>query len=70
MVIRHRATKKTTPFAGSWACTTTVIAFTFSPTADPLIKIPLEQIDAWFQVWMGTTRDQRHDTRFNMAKTP
>ena len=42
--------KKTTPSAGSWACTATVIAFTLGPTDDPLIKIPLEQIDSWFQV--------------------
>ena len=60
--------KTTTPFAGSWACTATVIAYTYGPTDDPLIKIPLEQIDAWFQMWMGTTREQRHDTRFTWQK--
>ena len=50
--------KGATLFAGSGACTTTVIAFTFGPTADPIVKIPLEQIDAWIQTWLGTTREQ------------
>ena len=60
--------KRTTPFAGSRACTTTVLAWTFGPTIDPIVKIPLEQIDAWFQLWMGTTSNQRHDTRFTWQR--
>ena len=60
--------KGTTPFAGSGACTTTVIAFTISPTSDPLIRIPLEQLDTGYQTWLGTTREQRHDTRFTWQR--
>jgi len=60
--------KSTTPFAGSSACTTTVIGWTYGANVDPLIKIPLEQIDMWLQLWAGTTRTERHDTRFTWQK--
>ena len=60
--------KNTTPFAGSRACTATVISWIFGPTSDPHVKIPLEQIDMWMKVWAETTTEQRHDTRYTWQR--
>ena len=42
--------KNTTPFAGSYACTTTVLSWKYGPNADPFVKCPLEHIDSWVQM--------------------
>ena len=55
--------KNTTPFAGSFACSTTVVGWHFGPTGDPFIKCPLEQIDTWIQTWNDATATDRHDAR-------
>ena len=48
-------------FGGTASCTTTTIAWTFGLSADPFIRMPLEQIDMWAQVLV---RDHsRRETR-------
>jgi len=47
------------------SCTTTTIAWTFGLTADSFIRMPLEQIDMWAQVWYATTAGEKQETRFN-----
>ena len=56
--------KDATAFAGTWACTATVIAWLFGPTADPMVQCPTEQLDAWLTAWRTITTQDRHDTRF------
>ena len=63
-----RNIKNTTPFAGTRACSTTVLAWKFGPTADPFVRCPVEQIDAWFQTWTAATSDDRHDARFTWQR--
>ena len=55
--------KDTTEFAGTRACTTTVIAWHFGPNSDPMVKCPLEQIDAWAHTWLTVEATDRHDAR-------
>ena len=69
MLMMRKNAKNTTPFAGR-SCSTTVMALVFSPTADPLIKYPVEQIDMWIQTWVGAcSREDRHDSRFTWQRS-
>ena len=68
MVGMRKNIKNTTPFAGTYACTTTVLAWKFGPNADPLVRCPLEQIDTWAQTWTEITATDRHDARVNWQR--
>ena len=46
----------------------TVLAWHFGPTADARVGRPLEQIDAWMQVWTSTKATHRHDARFTWQR--
>jgi len=68
MLAMTKNIKDTTPFAGTRACTTTVVAWLFGPNTSPMVRCPLEQIDMWVQTWNATSREDRHDTRFTWQK--
>ena len=69
MLAMRKNAKNINPLAGSWACSTTVMAFVFGPTSDPLISCPVEQIDMWVQTWSGAcSQEDRHDTRFTWQR--
>ena len=61
--------KNTTPFAGSFACSTTVVGWHFGPSGDPFVKCPLEQIDSWVQTWNAATATDRHDARVTWQRS-
>ena len=60
--------KDSTPFAGTRACTTTVLALLFGNNANPLVRCPRDQIDMWIATWQRCHREDRHDTRFTWYK--
>ena len=49
--------------AGTWSCTTTVIAWLFDSKADPVVRCPLEQLDTWSQVWANDKPSGRNEAR-------
>ena len=59
--------KTATPFGGTQACLTTTLAWLFSPTADPGVKIPCEQLDAWVLSWGKLDKTDRRETRVTWA---
>ena len=61
--------KNTTPFAGSFACSATVVGWTFGPGGNPFVKCPLEQIDSWVQTWNAATATDRHDARVTWQRS-
>ncbi len=44
-------------------CTTSTIWWTFSPAADPAIRIPLEQISEWIDLWLAASPQLRQRIR-------
>ena len=60
--------KGTTEFAGSYACSTTVLAYKFGPAANAFVRCPLEQIDDWCQVWAACSSGDRHDSRHSWQR--
>ena len=68
MINMNKKIKNTTPYAKTRACTATVLAWHFGPTADARVGRPLEQIDAWMQVWTSTKATHRHDARFTWQR--
>ena len=55
--------KSATHFGGTSACTATVLAWLFAPTADPQVKNPHEQLDMWFLTWGSLGVQDRKETR-------
>jgi len=60
--------KDATPFAGSRACTNTVLALLFGPNASPFVRCPRDQIDTWLATWQRCHREDCHDTRYTWYK--
>jgi hypothetical protein len=60
--------KNCTRFGGTASCTTTTIAWKFGMAADPCIRLPLEQLDMWAQVWYSATGADKQETRYSWQK--
>ena len=60
--------KNCTRFGGTASCTTTTIAWKFGMAADPCIRLPIEQLDMWAQVWYSATGADKQETRFSWQK--
>ena len=56
--------KGCTPFAGTIACTTTSLCWTFGTNADPYISCPIGQVDLWMQVWAAAPAVDKQDARY------
>ena len=59
--------KLATHFGGTGACITSVLAWLFGPTADPLVKQAAEQLDMWVLTWKDFDPQERRETRVTWA---